>query len=35
MFNRSTHTLQSVDRELWSAIENEHRRQEEHIELPD
>jgi glycine/serine hydroxymethyltransferase len=33
MFNRSTHTLQSVDREVWSAIENEHRRQEEHIEL--
>jgi glycine hydroxymethyltransferase len=33
MFNRSTHTLQSVDREIWTAIENEHRRQEEHIEL--
>jgi glycine hydroxymethyltransferase len=33
MFNRNTHTLQSVDREIWSAIENEHRRQEEHIEL--
>jgi glycine hydroxymethyltransferase len=33
MFNRNTHTLQSVDREIWTAIENEHRRQEEHIEL--
>jgi glycine hydroxymethyltransferase len=33
MFNRSTHTLYSVDREVWSAIDNEHRRQEAHIEL--
>jgi glycine hydroxymethyltransferase len=27
------HTLQNVDPELWAAIENEARRQEEHIEL--
>ncbi|MBA3253516.1 MAG: serine hydroxymethyltransferase [Pseudomonadota bacterium] len=33
MFNRSTHTVERVDPEVWSAIENEHRRQEQHIEL--
>lgn len=32
MFEKSR-TLASVDTELWSAIENENRRQEEHIEL--
>ncbi|MBA2412983.1 MAG: serine hydroxymethyltransferase [Burkholderiaceae bacterium] len=33
MFNRSTYTLQSTDPDVWSAIEGEHRRQEQHIEL--
>jgi glycine hydroxymethyltransferase len=33
MFNRATHTIQAVDPELWSAIQSENRRQEEHIEL--
>ena len=33
MFNRSTHTLERTDPDIWSAIENEHRRQEQHIEL--
>ncbi|HKO67499.1 MAG TPA: serine hydroxymethyltransferase, partial [Burkholderiaceae bacterium] len=33
MFNRSTHTLQHIDPDILSAIENEHRRQEQHIEL--
>ncbi|MGH6623029.1 MAG: serine hydroxymethyltransferase, partial [Burkholderiaceae bacterium] len=33
MFKRSTHTIEAVDREIWTAISNEHRRQEEHIEL--
>ena len=33
MFNRSTHTLQRIDPEILAAIENEHRRQEQHIEL--
>ena len=33
MFKRSTHTIEAVDREIWTAIANEHRRQEEHIEL--
>ena len=33
MFDRRTHTLQSIDSDVWSAIENEHRRQEQHIEL--
>ncbi|HEU0203039.1 MAG TPA: serine hydroxymethyltransferase [Burkholderiaceae bacterium] len=33
MFNRATHTIQAIDPELWSAIEAENRRQEEHIEL--
>ena len=33
MFNRSTHTVERTDPDVWSAIENEHRRQEQHIEL--
>ena len=33
MFNRRTHTVQAVDPEVFAAIENEHRRQEQHIEL--
>ncbi|HYM48071.1 MAG TPA: serine hydroxymethyltransferase [Burkholderiaceae bacterium] len=33
MFDRSTHTLQRFDPEIHAAIENEHRRQEQHIEL--
>jgi glycine hydroxymethyltransferase len=33
MFDRSTQTLQQTDPEIWTAIEGEHRRQEEHIEL--
>ncbi len=33
MFNRSTHTIAATDPELWAAIEAEHQRQEDHIEL--
>ena len=33
MFNRRSHTLQDIDPDVWSAIQNEHRRQEQHIEL--
>jgi glycine hydroxymethyltransferase len=33
MFERSRYALSSVDPEVWSAIEAENRRQEEHIEL--
>jgi glycine hydroxymethyltransferase len=33
MFNRRTHTVQAVDPEIFAAIESEHRRQEQHIEL--
>jgi glycine hydroxymethyltransferase len=33
MFSRARHSLQSVDPEIWSAMEAENRRQEEHIEL--
>ncbi|MDR0275864.1 MAG: serine hydroxymethyltransferase [Burkholderiaceae bacterium] len=33
MFNRTTHTMAKTDPEVWAAIEAEHRRQEEHIEL--
>ncbi|MCM5679663.1 serine hydroxymethyltransferase [Schlegelella sp. S2-27] len=33
MFDRSTSTVANVDAELWSAIQQENRRQEEHIEL--
>ncbi len=33
MFNRATSTVENVDPELWAAITNENRRQEDHIEL--
>jgi glycine hydroxymethyltransferase len=33
MFPRSTHTIASVDPELWTAIQAENQRQEAHIEL--
>ncbi len=33
MFNRSTHTLERIDPDISAAIANEHRRQEQHIEL--
>jgi glycine hydroxymethyltransferase len=33
MFERSQHTIARVDPELWSVIQQENRRQEEHIEL--
>lgn len=33
MFDRSTSTIANVDPELWSAIQQENQRQEEHIEL--
>ncbi|WP_028310448.1 serine hydroxymethyltransferase [Derxia gummosa] len=33
MFNRATHTIASVDPELWSAIQAENGRQQDHIEL--
>ncbi|MBH9646742.1 serine hydroxymethyltransferase, partial [Burkholderia vietnamiensis] len=33
MFNRTTSTVANVDPELWAAIQNENRRQEDHIEL--
>ncbi len=33
MFDRNRSTLATVDPELWSAIQNENRRQEDHIEL--
>ncbi|MBN8557123.1 MAG: serine hydroxymethyltransferase [Proteobacteria bacterium] len=33
MFNRSTHTIAHTDPELWAAIQAEHQRQEDHIEL--
>ena len=33
MFDRSTSTISNVDPELWSAIQQENQRQEEHIEL--
>jgi glycine hydroxymethyltransferase len=32
MFDRQ-HTLAQIDPELWTGIQNENRRQEEHIEL--
>jgi glycine hydroxymethyltransferase len=32
MFDRQ-HTLAHIDPELWTEIQNENRRQEEHIEL--
>ena len=33
MFNRVTQSLENVDPDLWSIIQNENRRQEDHIEL--
>jgi glycine hydroxymethyltransferase len=33
MFNRTTHTIEHVDAELWASIRAENRRQEQHIEL--
>ena len=33
MFDRSTSTVAAVDPEIWTAIQAENRRQEEHIEL--
>src|SRR3954462_10694912 len=33
MFGRSQSTVVSVDPEVWAAIQNENRRQEDHVEL--
>jgi glycine hydroxymethyltransferase len=33
MFDRSQSTIANIDPELWTAIQNENRRQEDHIEL--
>jgi glycine hydroxymethyltransferase len=33
MFDRSASTVAAIDPEIWQAIQNENRRQEEHIEL--
>ncbi len=33
MFDRSQSTLANVDPEVWAAVQNENRRQEDHIEL--
>ena len=33
MFDRTQSTIASIDPELWSAIQNENQRQEDHIEL--
>ena len=33
MFDRQSHTLQAIDPEIWSVIQRENLRQEEHIEL--
>ncbi|MDN3920563.1 serine hydroxymethyltransferase [Roseateles violae] len=33
MFDRNTSTLALVDPDLWAAVQNENRRQEDHIEL--
>jgi len=33
MFDHSTSTLAQVDPDLWAAVQNENRRQEDHIEL--
>src|SRR3954471_21957008 len=33
MFDRSSSTVAAVDPEIWSAIQHENRRQEDHIEL--
>jgi glycine hydroxymethyltransferase len=33
MFDRFSSTLDAIDPEIWAAVQNENRRQEEHIEL--
>jgi glycine hydroxymethyltransferase len=33
MFERSRHTIEQIDSEIFAAIENKNRRQEDHIEL--
>ncbi|MDS0797255.1 serine hydroxymethyltransferase, partial [Burkholderia pseudomultivorans] len=33
MFNRATSTVENVDPEVFAAIQQENRRQEDHIEL--
>lgn len=33
MFDRPTHTIRSIDPEIWDVIQRENQRQEEHIEL--
>jgi len=33
VFNRSTHTIANTDADVWAAIQAEHQRQEDHIEL--
>ena len=33
MFNRVTQSLENIDHDLWSIIQHENRRQEDHIEL--
>jgi len=33
MFNRTTHTIAAADPQVWAAIQAEHQRQEDHIEL--
>jgi glycine hydroxymethyltransferase len=33
MYNRTTHTIAGTDPEVWAAIQAEHQRQEDHIEL--
>ncbi|MGU7769056.1 serine hydroxymethyltransferase, partial [Burkholderia sp. MR1-5-21] len=33
MFNRATSTVENTDPEVFAAIEQENRRQEDHIEL--
>jgi glycine hydroxymethyltransferase len=33
MFNRSSHTVEAIDPEIWAAIRKENQRQEQHIEL--
>ncbi|MEF7613579.1 serine hydroxymethyltransferase [Aquincola sp. MAHUQ-54] len=33
MFDRNQHTIAQIDPDLWTAIQSENRRQEEHIEL--
>ena len=33
MFSYSTHSLKAVDPDLWAVVQQEHQRQEQHIEL--